>query len=597
MGPFAFSGYTSRGMGGLIEQFRERRIWRVLIAWPSVAFVLLQAIEFFINNYDFDTRFLTAGMIVAIGLFPAGIVWNWRHGEVGRQQFSGAELSSYAVFAVATLIAAIWYWQATPATVQPNVRHTVAARSVVVLPFENASGDEELRYLSDGIAENLINWLSGIPGLRVVSKTASFRFAETPFQDGALRQEFGVDSAIRGKLDVHGDNIVISASFTNLHDDSQIWGERLIRPLDEVIYLERSIVAAMKDSLQLRISGESETSAASGSTDNPEAYRRYLRGHHLIQATDVESIDRGLDELREAIRLDPQFGQPYADFADALSQMIFYGIYDDPALMGEARNAAYSAVALAPNLPEAHTALATMLQYLSRDWTAVEEAYEASIALTPQSPAPFHRYADFLWATLRFERARNMAQRAIEIDPLDGSSMHAVGIIELLSGNFEAAADALGEWNRFHPSSGWSYIKHAVALSLAGRCDESAEQIATVEQMTAAGRSILAESWFAWAHQACGRHELYVQSRDRILARHAQNPDQPDPGMLYLYLVGGESDKVIDLSREMADAHHPVTLFLQLMALDYMGWPVADEVGQDERFKELMRELDFPTPD
>jgi len=584
-------------MGGLLEQFRERRVWRVLVAWPSVAFVLLQAIEFFINNYGIDSRYLSVGMIVAIGLFPAAIVWNWRHGEAGRQQFSGAELTSYAVFGIATLIATSWYWRETPVTVEPVASQPVAARSVVVLPFENDSGDGGLKYLSDGIAENLINWLSGLPGLRVVSKTASFRFAETAFQDGALKREFGVDSAIRGKLEVHGDNIVISASFTNLRDNSQIWGERLIRPLDEIIFLERSIVAAIKDSLQLRISGETETSAASGSTDNPEAYRRYLRGHHLIQATDVESIDQGLDELREAIRLDPQFGQPYADFADALSQMIFYGIYDDPALMGEARNAAYSAVALAPNLPEAHTALATMLQYLSRDWAAVEEAYEASIALNPQSPAPYHRYADFLWATLRFERARKMAQTAIEIDPLDGSSMHAVGIIELLSGNFEAAADALGEWNRFHPSSGWSYIKHAVALSLAGRCDESAKQIATVEQMTAAGRSILAESWFAWAHRACGREDLYEQSRDRIVARQAQNPDQPDPGLLYLYLVGGESDKVVDLSRAMVDAHHPVTMFLQLMALDYMGWPVGDKIGQDERFKELLRELDFPASD
>ena len=583
-------------MGGLLEQFRERRVWRVLVAWPSVAFVLLQAIEFFINNYDLDTRFLTAGMIVAIGLFPAGIVWNWRHGEAGRQQFSGIELSSYAVFGIATLIAATSYWRATPATIEPVASQAVAARSVVVLPFENDTGNEELRYLSDGIAENLINWLSGLPGLRVVSKTASFRFAETPFQDGALQQAFGVDSAIRGKLEVHNDNIVISASFTDLRDDSQIWGERLVRPLDEVIFLERSIVAAIKDSLQLRISSDSETSAASGNTDNPEAYRRYLRGHHLIQATDVESIDQGLDELREAIRLDPQFGQPYADFADALSQMIYYGIYDDPALMGEARSAAYSAVALAPALPEAHTALATMLQYLSRDWVAVEAAYEAAIALNPQSPAPYHRYADFLWATLRFERARMMAQKAMEIDPLDGSSMHAVGIIELLSGNFEAAADALGEWNRFHPSSGWSYIKHAVALSLVGRCVESAKQIAIVEQMTAAGRSILAESWFAWAHRACGREELYQQSRERIMARQALNQDQPNPGILYLYLVGGESDKVVELSREMADAHHPVTLFLQLMGLDYMGWPVGDEVGQDERFKELLRELDFPAP-
>jgi hypothetical protein len=124
----------------LVEQFRERRIWRVLIAWPSVAFVLLQAIEFFINNYDLDARFLTAGMIVAVGLFPAGIVWNWRHGEEGRQQFSGTEVGTYLVLGVATLIAAGWYWRVTPAQHDFTARQSAAARSVIVLPFENVNG-------------------------------------------------------------------------------------------------------------------------------------------------------------------------------------------------------------------------------------------------------------------------------------------------------------------------------------------------------------------------------------------------------------------------------------------------------------------------
>ena len=261
-------------MGAIIEQFRERRIWRVLIAWPSVVFVLLQAIEFFINNYDLDARFLTVGMIIAICLFPAGIVWNWRHGEAGKQSFSLAEVSTYAVFGVATLMAAAWYWRVTPAQHDFMARQSFAARSVIVLPFENVNGDEELGYLTEGIAESLINWMSGLPDIRVVAKTAAFRFAGTSAETAALRREFDVDSALRGELEVQGENLVISASFVNLLDQSQIWGERFVRPLDEVIYLERSIVAALTDSLQLQLADDQGAPAASGSTDNPEAYRR-----------------------------------------------------------------------------------------------------------------------------------------------------------------------------------------------------------------------------------------------------------------------------------------------------------------------------------
>jgi len=584
-------------MGGLIEQFRERRVWRVLIAWPSMAFVLLQAIEFFINNYDLDTRFLTAGMIVAVGLFPVGIVWNWRHGEAGRQRFSRVEVSSYVVFGVATLMAAAWYWRVTPATVEPLARQTLATRSIVVLPFENASGNEELRYLTDGIAENLINWLSGFPDIRVVARTASFRFAESGAGIEKLQQEFGADSAIRGRLELVGDNLVVSASLTSLHDESQLWGEKLVRPLDEVIYLERSIVAAIKDSLQLQLSDKQQNPAASGRTDNPEAYRRYLRGHHLIQATNVESIEQGIDELREAIRLDPKFGQPYADIADALSQMIFYGIYDDPALMGEARNAAYSAVALAPELPEAQTALATMHQYLTFDWQAVEDAYEAAIAMGPQSSAPYHRYADFLWVTLQFNKAREMARRAIEIDPLDGSSMHAVGVVEMFAGNFQAAVEAFAEWNRFHPNSRWSYVKYALALSLNGQCDESADQIEAVEQLTGGRMSNLMHSWIAWAHRVCGRDAQYVAKRDHILASHAEHPDRIDPVLVGIYTTEGEFDKAIDILEIMVDQRHPTIMFTQINFLDYMGNPGVAEIHNNPRFKKLMQELDFPAPD
>lgn len=584
-------------MGGLLEQFRERRVWRVLVAWPSVAFVLLQAIEFFINNYDLDARFLTAGMIVAIGLFPAGIVWNWRHGEAGRQRFSSAEVSSYVLFGAATLLAVGWYWRETPVQRESPVRESPAVRSVIVLPFENVGGDDELGYLTEGIAESLINWLSGLPDVRVVAKTAAFRFAGTPVESAELRREFDVDTVLRGELELLGENLVISASFVSLQDESQIWGERLVQPLDEVIYLERSIVAALTDSLQLQLSDDQEKPAASGRTDNPEAYRRYLRGHHLIQATNVESIEQGLDELREAIRLDPQFGQPYADIADALSQMVFYGIYDDPALMGEARNAAYSAVALAPELPESYTALATMHQYLTFDWASVEEAYQKAVAMNPQSPAPYHRYADFLWVTLQFDKAREMARRAIEIDPLDGSSMHAVGVVELFAGNFAAAVDAFGEWNRFHPESRWSYVKHAVALSMNGQCDESASQIEAVELLTGGRMSNLMNGWVGWSHRVCGRQEEYARKRDHVLAAAARNPERIEPVLISFYMAEGQLDKALDLLERMIESRHPTMMFLQINFLDYMGTPGAAEIHEDPRFKKLMGELNFPAPD
>ena len=440
-------------MHRLLSQLKERRIWRVLVAYPSVTFVLLQAVEFFINNYELDSRYLTASIVVAAVLFPAAVIWNWRHGEVGQQSIAKSEVGAYVVSVLAAVAAVSWYWTTTPADFRIARQELAPARSVAVMPFENIGGDADVQYLCDGIAESLINWLATVPDVKVVSKGASFRLRDKMDDTAALAEELAVDSVIRGKLELVGDKIVVSTSMVDTRDESQIWGARLVQPSEDVIYLERSIVAAIKDGLRLKVTNNADALIASGGTDNPEAYKHYLNGHYLIQSTNPESLTQGLDELRLAIRTDPKFARPYADIADTLSQMLSYGMVEGEELLGEARNAAFTAIALAPDLAEAHTALATIHQYFDFDWGAADAAYEKAIALTTKSPAPFHRYTDYLVLTFRFDKAKEMAARAVEIDQLDSSSMHAVGLAYLVAGDFGEAAQAFGEWNRFHPGS------------------------------------------------------------------------------------------------------------------------------------------------
>jgi len=95
-------------MTKLVTSLRQRHVWRVLIAYPSVTFIWLQAVEFFVNNYDLDARFLTASIIGAVVLFPAAFTWNWLHGEAGPQAFTTPELGVYALFIVAAIGSITW---------------------------------------------------------------------------------------------------------------------------------------------------------------------------------------------------------------------------------------------------------------------------------------------------------------------------------------------------------------------------------------------------------------------------------------------------------------------------------------------------------
>lgn len=581
-------------MKDLLERFKERRVWRVLVAYPSMTFIFLQVVEFFINNYDFDTRLLSASIIIAIALFPAAVVWNWRHGEVGAQEVTKTEIGAH-VFCVATAIGLVtWFWSNTPATGPNHDVEYLAARSIAVMPFENASDDASVQFLCDGIAESLINWLATVPDVKVVSKSAAFRLRNEIDDTAAIAKRLSVDGVVRGRLERIGDQIVVSTSFVDTRDDSQLWGDRLVRPIGEVIYLERSIVDTIKNGLRLEVEESRVASSASSGTDNPQAYERYLRGHYLIQSTNVEDIFSGLDELRAAIELDPNYALAHADIADALAQMIAYGVAHDEALLLEAQKAAYTAVTLAPNLAEAQSALALVLQYVNFDWQKADAAFEAAIALGPQSPVPYHRFADHLSLTMRPDRALEMARSALAMDGLDSSSMHALAIAAMIAGDFSLAAEAAGEWNRFHPNSRWSYVKHALMLSLDGQCELALNQGRKVEALVNGNPNTLMDSWMAWGYRNCSAESDYARSKSRIEEKMRNEPEALEPGFAYLYAVAGDVEALLRFMERTVAERKAFTPYLQVFAHERLGLTTSNRISTDPRYLALVDELDFP---
>ena len=203
-------------MSDLLANLKERHIWRVLIVYPSVTFIWLQAVEFFINNYDLDSRLLTASLLAAIVLFPAAVVWNWQHGESGSQRFSRSEVASYVFIGIASIAVVGWYWTATPASTRPMMATNEIARSVAVLPFQNEGDNAEVQFLCDGIAESLINWLATVPDIKVASKSASFRMRDDAIDATDVAEALGVDAIITGNLEQVGDQIVISVSMIDV---------------------------------------------------------------------------------------------------------------------------------------------------------------------------------------------------------------------------------------------------------------------------------------------------------------------------------------------------------------------------------------------
>lgn len=476
-----------------------------------------------------------------------------------------------------------------------NTPRGMADASIAVLPFVNMSSDPEQEYFSDGISEELLNLLAKIKELRVTARTSSFGLKGTTKQVEEIGKLLGVAHVLEGSVRKAGNRIRITAQLIDTTNGFHMWSETYDRTLDDIFAIQDEISAAIVESLKDQLLGVDDIVVPqSHRSSNVEAYDRYLRGHYLIQATAIQSIERGLEDLRAATKLDPEFSLPYADISDAIAQLVSYGIYEAQDLLGEARDAAYSAVSLAPDLAQAHSALALVHQFITMDWPAADAAFETAISLSAESPIPYHRYADFLTWTLRIDKARQMAKRAREIDPGDSNSMHADGLTALFAGDFSAAAEAFGIWNRSFPDNRWSYVKHAVALALDGQCDASLKQALAAAKLGGPPPTLPMEMWLGWTHAICGRQDLYEKSKSIVLSTQAEDAFDQDVTYFYLHCIEGDCEALVKIIQRMVDTQSPLTQVVQLPVLDYMGWPVTTELKNNETYQELLKSLNFP---
>lgn len=478
---------------------------------------------------------------------------------------------------------------------ETEIKNAAESASIAVLPFVNMSSDPEQAYFSEGIAEELLNLLAKLGDLHVAARTSSFALRDTKKSTQEIGSLLGVAHILEGSVRKAGNRVRITAQLIKASSGFHLWSETYDRTLDDIFAVQDEIAAAIVEALKGHILSAKELATTqSERSDNVEAYDHYLKGHFLIQGTNLEVINRGLDELRAAIRLDPGFALPYADISDALSQLYSYGNYQNDAVLAEARDAAFTAVRLAPDLAEAHSAIASVHEFITLDWRATDAAYEKAISLSSLSPVPFHRYAEFLWMTLRLDKAREMARRAIEVDPLDGNAMHAVGITALMSGHFRTAAEAFGKWNSLYPDSIWAYVKHGVALAQSGQSDAAREQLGRAKDLRPDYPTPLLDSWISWGFQLCGDEDFFSIAKKAIQSNTTSTKSQLESALFWIHMLDADDEALLALMKEMIRTRHPHGCLVRYPLLDYLKFPVTPRLKAREDYWDFLKTLDLP---
>jgi len=397
---------------------------------------------------------------------------------------------------------------------------------VAVLPFENATGDPAIDYLSDGISESLINRLSSIDGLRVISRTSAFAFKGKQMQPLEIGRTLGVDALVVGNFGQRGPRLAISAELVSIGDATQLWGDKYSRPADDLLQVEGEIASTIAKALSRRLSGEDKGKLTRTATADPEAYRLYLKGRSFLVGNRQE-MDKSVDYFQQAVARAPDYAMAHAGLAEAYTLQAYLRAVERTEALGKARAAVGRALELDPDLAEAHTALGLVRFYFEWDWAGAEAEFRRALELNPGSQAVHEEYGNFLGAMGRLDEGLARSREAARLDPLSVGPVHNMAIIALVRGDYEGAAAGFRQAIDIDPNWTWGYIKLARSLALLKNCEEALAQAEIAERRIAGGAAPLSWSWLGVTYAACGDTARARQKLDQLHALEAKQYVDP----------------------------------------------------------------------
>ena len=583
---------------GLISELRRRNVLRMVVLYAVAAWLIMQVAEVIIGLANLPEWIgPTILGLLAVG-FPIALIFSWFYeltpeGISLEKDVAAAESIMHVTsrrmdfIVISLLCAAVILFTYDKWWIGPPPEQSIA-----VLPFVNMSNDPDNEYFSDGISEELLNVLAKIEDFRVTGRTSSFSFKGKDTDIQTIGEKLHVQTILEGSVRKAGDQVRITAQLVNVEDGYRLWSETYDRNLNNIFEVQDEIAIAVVSALRLELPTRPAPSGRTGGVD-PTAYRHYLQGRFLAHGSTAEEIDLGLAHLRETSRLDPSFAPAYAAIADAMIVKAFFSTSHTAEIVGEARTAAQSAIALNPDLAEAYAALASIRMFFDFDWPGSEDAFRKAISLGPTSSTPYYRYANLLTGLARFDEAVRMAERAVEIDPIAIGALHAFGLAKLFGGDFEGAVAAFGNAIEVRPDWTWGYVKKSLAHALIGQDTEALSLAEQTEKLTGGWGSAFLQGWLAWVYSVTEQDELLQRVAERINQGIEDNRIEDPFGVAVTYLAIGELSMALDWTERTVNERSPNAVFWSVGTADHLKLAPA-AFRESPRFIELLRRMDLP---
>jgi serine/threonine-protein kinase len=462
----------------------------------------------------------------------------------------------------------------------PGVAEPSRIPSLAVLPFANLSADKENEYFSDGLAEDIIDALAQVPGLRVMARTSAFAFRGRDVDVREIGTRLNVEHVLEGSVRRAGNRIRVTAQLVMASDGFHLWSQRFDREMTDVFAIQDDISQAIVEKLRVRLAADRPL--VRRHTDNVEAYNLYLKARYQFFRSTPEGLAKSKDYYEQAIALDPNYALAWHGLAGFYNVLGVFGQIPPKAANAQAAQATAKALQLDNLLAEAY-AMMGALRAGEFDWKGAELEFSRALELDPKSQDVLKWYDYYYLGPMkRVDEAVAAFLKALEIDPLSPFLQSGLGYNYCLKREWNRAIEQCRSALELDPQS-WVYMLLGSCYFHIGKHDDAIRAMET--QALALGRSSFALGSLGWAYASTGRTEEALQLLEELQER-AQQQYTPSWSFAVIYSGLGEMDQAFDWFEKAVDEHEPLMLHIHVH-------PNYDPLHAHPRYSALLRKMNL----
>jgi adenylate cyclase len=445
-------------------ELKRRNVYKVAVAYAIVGWLVMQIAATVVPALHLSDAITSAVVLLVILGFPIALIIAWAF-ELTPEGLKRTEAADAApiwrsthrawiyvvIIAGATSVGVFFLGRYTSSKLTESSQLPV--KSIAVLPFENQNRDPDTEYLSDGIPESIINSLSQLPNLKVMSRNSVFHYKGKDMDAQAVAKELKVEAVLTGRMTQRGNGLSISVELINAQDNSEIWGQQYNRKLADVFAVQEEIAKEISEKLCLKLTGAERQQLAKRPTENLKAFQYYMQGLAYAQRRTREDLLTAISYYDKAIEEDRNYALAYAGLADAYGNLGLFGYIAPIEGRRQTEKGARKALALDENLAEAHAAFGqAYVLYAPSNFSLGDRELRRAIELSP-SLALGHFYLAFSLARQgRLDESEQEYLKARELDPLSPTIARVRALPYYLKRDYGRALELLRQANELGPA-------------------------------------------------------------------------------------------------------------------------------------------------